>query len=645
MHNFDKKPLTTALGSFCTAFFILSVMMYAVLYYQYRDTIQLSGLVGVAMGHIVLALLLVLGAIHSFKKQINSHFVSLEGMWSNVRRIFKIFNEKETGLLRKDLHIMECVADKKSGKLYSLMVNELEASREKSKKITEELNEYKTIYSRLHLEMKSVAGKSKQLTKNSQDYYQNAYSQASELEAVSRAMDQFASQISGIADHTNKANQAALETLVVTDSGVEQMHDMISAITSISESSQKILSMIKTIDQIAAQTKLLALNATIEANRAGEHGKAFAVVAQEVRDLSVHSKEAAKETSDLVDDNMRNLTEGNEISAKTVDALNRMEEEVHKVSRIIEEIAESSALQAEGVNRFNDSLKEINQITRQQRRVAKEATSVSQELSRHVEHLTDDLDQFQAQDGRKRLQEVRPEKSRIQSKPVQRPFRFIGDQGGEPLTYEKKGEVTGIFVDIIREILEKRMGIDVIYEVLEWTLCTEKMERGEKDAFFTFPSEDRLKFCDTHINTGFTFEWVFWTYTGNPRMDEIKKIKSIDDIIKSDFVVGTYIGNDWAKMELEDKGANVEYSDYEFEKLGQKKLDLIIEDPIIGRNKIKYCRIPQDGFAKINVVLRTVSYQLLINKNSPYVHILSEFDEHLRAIKKDGTMEKILSKY
>ncbi len=623
---------------------IVLAILHTILYFLYRDTILLSTLITMAWIQMILTALLVGAIVFIYKGTMKSQYIPEDETKANIKEIFSTFSCSDSSfqIVRENQKYRD---NDNSGSMYRLIIDQLDHFHSNNQKDNEKLKTYETLYKRLRSDMQSISGKSKQLTDNSQKFYQNAHSQSSELESVSRAMDQFASQISDIADHTNAANRFAVETLEVTENGVEQMNDLISAITAISDSSRKILDMIKTIDQIASQTKLLALNATIEANRAGEHGKAFSVVAQEVKDLSAHSTEAAKVTSGLVDDAMRNLSQGNEISSKTVKTLTRTEEEVHKVSKIIEEIAESSTLQAEGVNRFNESLKAINQLVRQQRNVAKDATSVSQELSRYVEHLTENLDQFQAQDKLRKYQTGMAKKSRTASKPAGRPLKFICDQDATPLTYEENGRIKGILIDITKELFEKRMGIDVEYQAMEWGLCQEKMKQGLGDAIFTVTTDERLSFCDTHINSGFTIEWVIWTYVDHPRLDEIKKIRSLEDIINSDFTVGTFNGAGWITMMLEDKGAKVKYFDNEFEKLGLKKIDLIVEEPLMGKYKISICKIPEDRFLKIDIVLQTASLQYLIYKDSPYIYVLPEIDHHLITMKQDGTMKKILLKY
>lgn len=206
-----------------------------------------------------------------------------------------------------------------------------------------------------------------QLTDNSQKFYQSAYSQASVLDGITTEMTNFTEQLKEIAENTGQASHLAMETSSITEKWVEQMKEMTSTISAISESGNKILNIVDTINNIASQTKLLALNATIEANRAGEHGKAFGVVAQEVRNLADHSAQAAKETSDLIHSAIENLDAGNKISGKMVDALKNIKQEVDQVTHIIKEIDEASTRQAKGITKFNDGLSEISTLTKSQK--------------------------------------------------------------------------------------------------------------------------------------------------------------------------------------------------------------------------------------------------------------------------------------
>jgi methyl-accepting chemotaxis protein len=165
------------------------------------------------------------------------------------------------------------------------------------------------------------------------------------------------------------------------------MNEMANAIGEITKSSEETGKIIKTIDEIAFQTNLLALNAAVEAARAGEAGAGFAVVADEVRNLAMRAAEAAKNTSDLIENTIKAVKDGNELTTATQEAFQENVEIAAKVGALVEEIAAASTEQAQGIDQVNKAVAEMDKIVQQNAANAEESASASEEMSAQSEHM------------------------------------------------------------------------------------------------------------------------------------------------------------------------------------------------------------------------------------------------------------------
>ncbi|MGL6195025.1 MAG: methyl-accepting chemotaxis protein [Thermoguttaceae bacterium] len=132
-------------------------------------------------------------------------------------------------------------------------------------------------------------------------------------------MSEIGGQTTANAKNATEANQLAKQANDTEVNGQKMMQQMIESMASITKNSQEVQKVVKVIDDISFQTNLLALNAAVEAARAGQHGKGFAVVAEEVRNLAARSAKAAAETTQMIENNSKQINEGAGIASHTAD--------------------------------------------------------------------------------------------------------------------------------------------------------------------------------------------------------------------------------------------------------------------------------------------------------------------------------------
>ncbi len=167
----------------------------------------------------------------------------------------------------------------------------------------------------------------------------------------------------------------------------ETVDESAKLVTSLDESSAQIRDIVNVISEIAEQTNLLALNAAIEAARAGEHGRGFAVVADEVRGLAERTQNATVEISDLVTG-----TQG-EVQ-KVTNSMGQVTENVDQGVTYSEQVGESLTIILNGINSLQEMVDSVSSATTEMAATSKEieqninnVASVSEEVSQVAENV------------------------------------------------------------------------------------------------------------------------------------------------------------------------------------------------------------------------------------------------------------------
>lgn len=173
-----------------------------------------------------------------------------------------------------------------------------------------------------------------------------------------------------------------------------KMEQLVTATRNIDQSSAQIVSIIKTIEDIAFQTNILALNAAVEAARAGSAGKGFSVVSDEVRSLASKSAEAAQNTSTLIGRSLQDVKTGTESTSLAISAMQVINECIQSIKALMDEIAAASIQQSEMIVSVESRIKEVSKVIQANSDAAEESAAISNELSGQARTLNQLIGQF-----------------------------------------------------------------------------------------------------------------------------------------------------------------------------------------------------------------------------------------------------------
>ncbi|WP_432463084.1 methyl-accepting chemotaxis protein [Agarivorans sp. QJM3NY_33] len=226
-----------------------------------------------------------------------------------------------------------------------------------------------------------IAAGSAEVSSVSQSLAQGATIQKDSLQTISVALEQLSTQTGLNANGANDARKLAETAQQAVSDGQNHMKEMVEAMSEIKEAGESIAVFIQTIDGIAEQTNLLALNAAIEAARAGEQGRGFAVVADEVRGLASRSTQAASETAKLIQLSSTKTLNGVVIAEKTEKALLAVFSGINETTDLVAGIAAASNEQALAVDEVTQSIASVGDVVDQNAAASVEGAAAAEELS------------------------------------------------------------------------------------------------------------------------------------------------------------------------------------------------------------------------------------------------------------------------
>ena len=244
----------------------------------------------------------------------------------------------------------------------------------------------------------SVSTGSDQVAAGAQTLSQGATEQAAAVQQLAATLDMINDQVQQTGAYANEASDKTNAAGNKMSECSAHMRDMVGAMDEISNTSEKIGKIIKTIEDIAFQTNILALNAAVEAARAGTAGKGFAVVADEVRSLAAKSAEASQDSTALIEASMQAVRNGAKIAAETAQQLGDAVANAQEVSEMVVNIARASQHQAESVAQVMSGIEQISSVVQTNSATAEQSATASQELSDQSAGLKALVQQFKLRD-------------------------------------------------------------------------------------------------------------------------------------------------------------------------------------------------------------------------------------------------------
>ena len=240
----------------------------------------------------------------------------------------------------------------------------------------------------------NVARSSAEIAQGNNDLSARTEQQASSLEETAASVEELTGTVRENADHARQANQLAASASDVAQKSGAVVGRVIETMTSINDSSNKIVDIISVIDGIAFQTNILALNAAVEAARAGEQGRGFAVVATEVRSLAQRSAAAAKEIKLLIDDSVDKVAAGSKLVDEAGATMEQVVDSVRKVTAIMADISVATTEQSDGIAQVNQALAQMDGVTQQNAALVEEAAAAAESLQEQAHHLAEVVSVF-----------------------------------------------------------------------------------------------------------------------------------------------------------------------------------------------------------------------------------------------------------
>jgi methyl-accepting chemotaxis protein len=359
-----------------------------------------------------------------FSRLISGPLKKVVGLTSNLNKEFEHFAVVVDAIAKNDLtqELKESEIKKlnfNSRDEIGMLVKSIEGTLEARQNIGISLgnmsNNLKTMVSKLNDNSDRLVASATEVASSSEQMSRGAKEQSNQVSQVSTAIEEMTATILQSSRNANEATDASKSASDTAGTGGQIVSETIQGMQTISkvvgdsadsigklaQSADQIGEIIGVIDDIADQTNLLALNAAIEAARAGEQGRGFAVVADEVRKLAERTGKATGEITDMIkgiqqetsdavesmESGIGEVDKGRELADQAGSSLTEIVDMSSQVMYMIQQIATASEEQSSAAEEISKNVEQISSITKETASGAEQSASAAEELNRQAEGL------------------------------------------------------------------------------------------------------------------------------------------------------------------------------------------------------------------------------------------------------------------
>lgn len=224
-----------------------------------------------------------------------------------------------------------------------------------------------------------------------------------------------------------------------------------------------------------------------------------------------------------------------------------------------------------------------------------------------------------------------------------RPLTVVYALDYPPFSWLDEKHPRGVLIDFVDALLTDSLDIPIKHEIYPWARCQLMVSEGTKDMIFTIPTPAREEFCYITKTPVFKSRFVLWTGADNPKLEKIKSITSLEQLIHMDELINAYIiGGGWHSKHLKEVKQKRVYAHSTdiLRLLKQHIADVYIEQALLMQYQIKENGFTDD-IVMIPNVLDITNWNLMIGKQSPHRDILPRLDSLLQSMEKRGALQAL----